>query len=121
MGQLIYIETSIPSFYHETRTQAQFQAMREWTREWWDIARLRDELVTSAVVLLELGRAPEAKRADALALIEPLPLLDVVPAVDELVAAYLTHRLMPRDAEGDAMHLALATFYGCDILATWNC
>ena len=121
MSQLIYIETSIPSFYHETRTEAQFQAMREWTREWWDIARLRDELVTSEAVLRELGRAPEAKRTDGLALLKPLPLLDIVDAVDELVAAYLAHRLMPRDAEGDAMHLALATFHECDILATWNC
>ena len=121
MSALIYIETSIPSFYHETRTEAQFQAMREWTREWWDIARLRDELVTSEAVLRELGRAPEAKRTDGLALLEPLPLLDIVDAVDELVAAYLAHRLMPRDAEGDAMHLALATFHECDILATWNC
>jgi predicted nucleic acid-binding protein len=121
MSALIYVETSIPSFYHETRPEAQFQAMREWTREWWDIARLRDELVTSEAVLLELGRAPEAKRVEGLALIEPLPLLDIVEAVDELVAVYLAHRLMPRDAEGDAMHLALATFYECDTLATWNC
>jgi hypothetical protein len=37
-----YIETSIPSFYHETRA-GQFQTMREWTREWWDIARVQDE------------------------------------------------------------------------------
>ena len=121
MSQLIYVETSIPSFYYETRTEAQFQAMREWTREWWDIARLRDELVTSDAVLSELGRAPEAKRTEGLALLDPLPLLDIAETVDELVAAYLAHRLMPRDAEGDAMHLALATFHECDILATWNC
>lgn len=121
MGALVYVETSIPSFYYETRSEATFQAMREWTREWWGIARLRDELVTSEAVLRELGHAPEAKRGDGLALLKALPLLDIVDAVDELVAAYLAHRLMPRDAEGDAMHLALATFYECDILATWNC
>ena len=38
MSALIYVETSIPSFYFETRTETKFQAMREWTREWWDIA-----------------------------------------------------------------------------------
>ena len=58
MSALIYVETSIPSFYHETRTETQFQAMREWTREWWDVARLRDELVTSTAVVLELRQAP---------------------------------------------------------------
>ena len=92
MSALIYVETSIPSFYHETRHELEHQARRQWTREWWDIARLRDELVTSEAVLLELGRAPEPKRANGLALVESLPLLDIVDAVDELVAVYLAHR-----------------------------
>ena len=120
MSQLIYIETSIPSFYHETRA-GQFQTMREWTREWWDIARLRDELVTSDAVVLELRHAPEPKRSEALALLATLPILDDVERVDEIVAVYFQHKLMPRDAEGDARHLALATFHECAILATWNC
>ena len=121
MNRLIYVETSIPSFYFETRPGAQMQARREWTREWLDIARVRDELVTSDPVLIELERAPEPKRSEAMALLETLPLLDDVEAVDEIVAAYFHHKLMPRDAEGDARHLALATFHECDILATWNC
>ena len=121
MSQLIYIETSIPSFYYETRPETNFQAMRNWTREWWDIAQLRDELVTSDPVMVELERAPEPKRSEAMALLATLPLLDDVEAVDEIVAAYFHHKLMPRDAEGDARHLALATFHDCDILTTWNC
>jgi hypothetical protein len=28
---------------------------------------------------------------------------------------------MPDDTEGDALHLALATIHGCDILISWNC
>ena len=72
-------------------------------------------------MLQELERAPEPKRGDGIALLAPLPLLESPPAVDEIVAAYLAHQLMPRGAAGDARHLALATFHGCDILATWNC
>ncbi len=121
MSQLIYIETSIPSFYYETRPAAQIQARREWTREWWEIARLRDELVTSEPVLAELGHTPEPKRSEVLALLAPLPLLGDEEAVDEIVAVYFQNKLMPRDAEGDARHLALATFHECAILATWNC
>ena len=121
VSQLIYIETSIASFYHETRAAGQFQTMREWTHEWWDIARVRDGLVTAEPVLTELKRSPEPKRSLALALVEPLPLLDDVEEVDELVAVYFEHKLMPRDAAGDARHLALATFHECAILATWNC
>ena len=121
MSQLIYIETSIPSFYHETRAAGPFQTMREWTREWWDIARQRDELVTSLAVIAELEDAPEPKRTKALRLLEPLPLLRSSETIDEMVAVYVKHKVMPADATGDARHLALATFYRCDVLASWNC
>ena len=121
MSTLIYVETSIPSFYFETRERTRFQAMREWTREWWDVAKVRDTLVTSEAVFAELSRAPEPKRSEAAALLKPLRVLAGGPDVDTVVDAYLAHRLMPRDALGDARHLALATFHRCDILATWNC
>ena len=28
---------------------------------------------------------------------------------------------MPNDPVGDALHLALASYYKCDFLLTWNC
>ena len=33
---------------------------------------------------------------------------------------YFGHKLMPREARGDADHLALASFHHCDLLVTWN-
>jgi hypothetical protein len=33
MKQKIYIETSIPSFYHDDRVDAEIAARRKWTRE----------------------------------------------------------------------------------------
>jgi hypothetical protein len=56
-----------------------------------------------------------------LALIENLPVLPYTEALDEIVAVYLAHKVMPREAMGDADHLALASFHKCDILVTWNC
>ncbi|MDM8566419.1 hypothetical protein QUF74_12320 [Candidatus Halobeggiatoa sp. HSG11] len=50
MQQKIYIETSIPSFYYEDRTDAPAVARREWTRQWWDNHRHDFELL--AVVQL---------------------------------------------------------------------
>lgn len=121
MSRLIYIETSIPSFYFETRHQPINQARRQWTCEWWDFARWQDELVTSLAVLDELDHTPEPKRSEMLALMEPLPLLESAPAIEDMVTYYLQHMIMPADADGDARHLALATFHKCDILLTWNC
>ena len=121
MSALIYVETSIPSFYHETRPEAEHQARRQWTREWWKVARRLDELVTSLALIEELEEAPEPKRTKCIGLLEPLPLLQSSPEVDECVAVYVKHKLMHADATGDARHLALATFHGCGVLATWNC
>jgi hypothetical protein len=47
MTETVYVETSIPSFYHEARTEPEMIVRREWTRRWWKVAQERYELVTS--------------------------------------------------------------------------
>ena len=121
MNRLIYVETSIPSFYFETRPGAQMQARREWTREWWDFSKWQDQLVSSLWVLRELEETPEPKRTECLTLMEDITLLKSAPEIDRLVDAYIEHKVMPADADGDARHLAVATFWKCDTLASWNC
>lgn len=121
MRRRIYIETTIPSFYFEVRAEATMVARRNWTREWWERASSRDELVTSEAVIEELSAGDHPNRQDCLAMVADLPLIAVEPAIAEAVEAYIAHKLMPRDPGGDALHLALASYYRCDFLATWNC
>ena len=122
MNQLIYVETSIPSFYFETRPGAKVQAQREWTREWWETARWQDAVFTSSVVITELEATPDdQKRADMIGLLDPLPHLPYTDEIDAIVAVYFSNKVMPLESGGDAHHLALASFHRCDILATWNC
>ena len=47
MRKKVYIETSIPSFYYEDRSDAPAAARREWTRQWWDNNRDAYELLSS--------------------------------------------------------------------------
>jgi predicted nucleic acid-binding protein len=96
-------------------------ARRAWTREWWAMATARDEVVTSEAVLDEIKRGRHPQREDCLRMLSDLPLVAIEPAVAETVEAYVAHKLMPRDPGGDALHLALASHYRCDFLATWNC
>ncbi len=117
----VYVETTIPSFYHEARTAPDIVARREWTRQWWSTAAGRYELVTSPAVLDELAHGPPERSPDWLALLAALPVLAVEPAVGEIVATYVRHQVMPADPGGDALHLALASFHKCDFLVTWNC
>jgi hypothetical protein len=118
----VYVETTIASFYHEERTEPEMLARRNWTRKWFDAARAgSDELVTSLAVDAELRGGNFPHRDAALSLIADLPLVELDEAVAEIVDAYIVHRVMPKDPQGDALHLAAASFHRCDFLVTWNC
>ena len=116
-----YVETSIPSFYFEARTEPEMIARRTWTRHWWDSASATAELVTSLAVVDELQRGEFTSRQDCLVLISTLPVLSVDEPILEIVQAYIQRRVMPEDPLGDALHLALASYHRCDFLVTWNC
>jgi predicted nucleic acid-binding protein len=123
MSVLIYIETTIPSFYFETRKDIESLSRHHWTRKWWDEQRHDYELVTSYAVLQELESPayPSAKREKSLRLLRDLPVLDEIAGIAEIIRAYQRHKLMPQSPAGDALHLALASVHGCDFLLTWNC
>ncbi len=118
----VYVEATIPSFYHEERTAPDIVARREWTQRWWDGGAFeRYELVTSPAVLDELAGGIPERSAKRLALVRDLPLLPVELPIAEIVQGYIRHKLMPADPGGDALHLALASYHKCDFLVTWNC
>lgn len=121
MRTVVYIETSVPSFYFEVRTDPDMVARREWTRAWWKVALERHELVTSPAVIDELERGDYPNRRECLELVGRLPILAIEAPVIDIVDAYIARRVMPADPAGDALHLALASFHRCDFLVTWNC
>jgi predicted nucleic acid-binding protein len=116
-----YVETTVPSFYHESRTAPEIVARREWTRRWWSSAGERYELVTSVAVLDELAGGLLERSAERLTLMRELAILPVLPAIVEIAQVYIRHKVMPSDPAGDALHLALASYHKCDFLVTWNC
>ena len=118
---IYYIETTIPSFYHEVRTEPSMVARRDWTRKWYETAILSDRIVSSVAVLDELRRGDFPGREFAIAMLDAVEMLAMDEAVFEIVEAYLAHKLMPADPFGDALHLALASYHRCDFLVTWNC
>ena len=117
----VYVETSIPSFYHELRTTPDVVARRDWTRQWWDDALARYELLTSPAVINELSAGIPERSTQRLSLIRDLPLLPIELAITEIAATSVKQKVMPADPTGDALHLAIASFHKCDFLVTWNC
>jgi len=121
MKNKVYIETSIPSFYHNNRTELEMMARRNWTREWWDNSRKYYNIVTSQAVLDELRGGNFPTQEHTINLLKDVPLVPIEPPISEIVQVYIQHRIMPNDPLGDALHLALASFHKCDFLLTWNC
>jgi predicted nucleic acid-binding protein len=119
----VYVETTIPSFYYETRTQPNLVAWRDLTREWWSDAAEQYELVTSFTVFVELSRGRSADLVRLrMELLSGIPLLLSNWKISEIVQMYLRHKLMPsKPVPADAMHLALASHHDCDFIVTWNC
>lgn len=116
-----YIETTIPSFYHEVRTSPEMVSRRHWTRDWWDDYRSQYRPLTSIPVIEELENGEHPNREKCLEMISDLPLLPVPDAISEIVDAYIEHHVMPNDPKVDPLHLALASYHHCQFLVTWNC
>jgi predicted nucleic acid-binding protein len=117
----VYIETTIPSYYFETRRTHEAITWRAATRRWWEQARSAYELVTSGFVIDELSASPEHKSGPGLSLLSKVRVLPEHPRLAQVVEHYTRHRLMPADAVGDAAHLAMCALHKIDYLLTWNC
>lgn len=116
----VYVETTIPSAYYTDRKDPEMTKRGELTRRWWATAMDSCELVTSFAVMKELMRGRSRHVPARLLLLEGLPLLEITPGVSETMEAYIARKVMPANPSEDALHLALASHYSCDVLVTWN-
>ena len=68
MSLKIYIETTIPSFYFETRRNVECVSPRNWTQRWWDGQRHEHQTRYQPRHCDELSdpEYPESKRRTAL-------------------------------------------------------
>jgi len=121
MKSTVYLETTIPSFYYETRTDAEFVAMRDWTRQWWNKRKDGYKCFISIAVLDELESGNHPKKKEKISLISRIDYLEINDEIEEIVEVYIANHLMPQDVVGDALHLAIASFHKMDYLLTWNC
>ncbi|MFV1984981.1 MAG: type II toxin-antitoxin system VapC family toxin [Thiohalomonadales bacterium] len=122
MKQKVYIETSIPS-YLTARPSNDIRSManQNTTIEWWENRSSKFDLFISEFVIAEssLGHAEASVRR--LAAIDGIPELDVTDEVRNLAKALISEGPIPKQAEIDAYHIAVATVNGMDYLLTWNC
>jgi hypothetical protein len=99
---IVYIETSIIGYLTaRSRNDVIFQARQELTRSWWESSREDYELVTSQLVLDEVGAGDADAAAERLQLLIGMPLLALSDdQVDSLADALLSAHLLPAKALG---------------------
>jgi hypothetical protein len=119
MKPLVYMETTIPSYYWDNRAEVAADIAR--TREWWDHERDAYDCFISAAVLDELRNGDYPHKEKCLTLVQPLRLLEMNREILDIAQVYQARGLMPKPPSADALHLAVASFYRMDFLLTWNC
>ncbi|HEX8395234.1 MAG TPA: type II toxin-antitoxin system VapC family toxin [Longimicrobium sp.] len=114
----VYLDSTIPSVYHDSRTEPERVRWRTITRDWWDGAQEQYTLCSSPLMIAEIVSGRRTERALLrLALVSGIPRLAVSEEIEATARDYVRHKLMPPD---DALHLATASCHGIDILLSWN-
>ena len=122
MKPSLYLETTIPSYLTSRPTRDLIVAARQQiTTEWWSKRRAHFEIFVSQIVLDEAGEGDSEAAQKRLSAIETIPLLAINQEVISLTQLLLKAKVLPRKAQRDAAHIAVAAVHGMQFLLTWNC
>ena len=90
------------------------------TRRWWEQERRKYDLFVSEAVENECRRGDPVQARKRLSLIEAATMLILNRSIMELAQKLVIPGGLPAGAAADAVHIAVATIYQIDYLATWN-
>ena len=77
-------------------------------------------LVTSEIVREEIAQAPQAVRDLFQEMVRDAAIAPITADVLRLREAYLEAGILAPQWKEDALHVALATIAGCDMIVSWN-
>ena len=121
MQKRIYIETTIPSSYYTLRPDEESIFRQKLTRQWWDEYAKLFILTSSTAVVEELEQGSRQVTLDRLALLEDIEMFEPTVESVQIAQIYIERLIMPKEPQGDALHLAIASFHEIDVMLTWNC
>jgi len=120
----IYLETTLFSFYHETRKYGEYPKFRAQVRE--IFARIKTgeyEPYTSELVLKEITDEMDQANQDqmkALIMEYGIQVLDISDKEDRLADLYIQERALSSAHISDAMHIAITAVHGLDFIVSLN-
>lgn len=111
----LYLDTSVISVHDDPRDPE----LQRLTREFWPLLASY-EVFVSEVVYEEILAAPRPRVEEMLALLDGLTSLSLSPEAEQLAQAYLEAGVFTSRQYDDACHVAVATVFEMDLLASWN-
>ncbi len=121
MQKRIYLETTIPSSYYTLRTDDVSLDRQKLTRQWWNEYAELFILTSSTAVETELRLGTGKTTQDRLALLAGVEIYAPTIEILQIAQIYIDRLIMPKAPQGDALHLAIASFHQVDAMLTWNC
>jgi hypothetical protein len=117
-----YIETTIVSYLTAWPSRdIVIAGHQQITRQWWDLADNRFDLVASQLVIDEVSAGNEEAARARLAALAHVVLLDATDEALLLAQQLVQDGAIPEKAAEDATHIAIAVINGVEYLVTWNC
>jgi predicted nucleic acid-binding protein len=118
----VYVETSVISYLTSRPSRDLIVAShQQLTQEWWTNHRQKFELFVSQTVLEESVGGDREAAEQRLRAVADLPLLEITEGAIGLAKDLIRLGPLPKKAEVDALHIAIAVTNRVDYLLTWNC
>jgi len=120
----IYLETTMFSFYHETREHGEYPKLKHQARGVFGLIKAGEyEPYTSPYTLQEIAKEPDrAKRERMAAMILEygIRVLDESDEASRLATLYVREGVVSPAWEADAVHIAMAAVNGLDFIVSLN-
>lgn len=122
MAERVYIETSFVGYLTSRPSRdLVVAAHQQITHEWWDTRRAGYELCISHLVVQEASAGDPQAAQERLELMQEMTFVEMSPAALSLAKDLVQAGALPKKAEDDALHIAVAATQGILYLLTWNC
>lgn len=119
MKKTVYFDTTIPCYFFDQRNSINFQS--GITQKWFQEEADHFNIFISEAMLNELKAGNYPSKEKVIEFTLQFEILLNNEEIIKIADIYIQNYLMPRNFEGDALHLAFASYYKIDFLLTWNC
>ena len=120
----IYLETTLFSFYHETREYGEYPKYKAQVREIFERIKAEEfEPYTSIFVMDEIAKEKNTEKLEKIQELiaeHDITFLEVTDEVDRMAGFYVQEGAISPTWETDAAHIAMATVYGLDFIVSLN-